>query len=240
MKKEKNFPKYYLIASEIINQIRSGKVHPGMQILSENEIITKYNVSNTTARKALHEIELSGWGKRIKGKGTFARKKDVERSINRILSFTKNMHQAGLRPSARLLAAEELKEGYSAVINGRKYTLPGPVYRIHRLRFADNIPMLLEVRYISPHLCPGIIQKDLKGSLYDVYESTYQLELKEIQQQLSVVILNEDEKAYFNLDENVPALLIDGVTFCGNEIILEMERSIYRGDKYHFSITAVK
>ena len=37
--------------------IQSGKLKPGTPVPSENEIIEKYQVSNTTARKALHELK---------------------------------------------------------------------------------------------------------------------------------------------------------------------------------------
>ena len=36
----------------------------------------------------------------------------------------------------------------------------------------------------------------------------------------------------------IPGLVVDGVTFCGKELILEMEKSIYRGDKYKFAVRA--
>jgi hypothetical protein len=38
--------------------------------------------------------------------------------------------------------------------------------------------------------------------------------------------------------ESMPGFLVDGATFCGNEIILEMEKAIYRGDKYSFGVRA--
>jgi GntR family transcriptional regulator len=84
-----DLPKYFQISQDIISRIRSGQLIPGMQIPSENEIIQHYQVSNTTARRSLHEIEAAGWGKRIKGKGTFVRDRNVQRSATRILGFTR-------------------------------------------------------------------------------------------------------------------------------------------------------
>ena len=55
-------PKYFRISQEIIGRIRSGQLKPGMKVPSENEIIQKYGVSNTTARRSLQEIEAAGWG----------------------------------------------------------------------------------------------------------------------------------------------------------------------------------
>ncbi len=50
-------PKYFQISREVVSMIQSGKLKPGTPVPSENEIIEKYQVSNTTARKALHELK---------------------------------------------------------------------------------------------------------------------------------------------------------------------------------------
>lgn len=231
-------PKYYQIRRQIVNMIRSGRLKPGMRIPSEHEIMREYNVSNTTARRSLQEIETAGWAARIKGKGTFVRQRNVLRSATRILGFTRNMIEAGYTPSTRILDARKVAEGYLGTINGRRYAMQGPVYKIHRLRFADDIPMMIEVRYISVEFCPGIEKQDFTGSLYEIYEKHYGLRLAEIQQMLSTVMVDAGTLGFFNVREPIPALRVEGVTFCGKEMILEMEDSIYRGDKYRFSVRA--
>lgn len=234
----RDMPKYRQISDQIISSIKKGELMPGMKTPSETRIIEDFGVSNTTARKALQYLEMTGWAKRIKGKGTFVQKRQVLRRVDKILSFTKNMHEAGCTPSTRLLSAEEIPEGYASMIGGRRYSMAGPVYRIRRLRFADDNPVLLEERYISRRLCPGISDRSLEGSLYDLYENDFDLELTEIYQSLSSILLDEESNQYFSLRLPAPALLIEGITFAGKEIILEMERSIYRGDKYAFTISA--
>jgi GntR family transcriptional regulator len=231
-------PKYYQISQQIIAEIRSGRLKPGMQISSENEIIRKYGVSNTTARRSLQEIESAGWGTRIKGKGTFVRERNVQRSATRILGFTRNMIEAGYTPSTKVLDARRVAKGYSGSINGRRYVMPGPVYKIHRLRFADDIPMMLEVRYISMEFCPDIARQDFTGSLYEIYQEHFGLSLVEIQQILSTVMIDAGTQRFFDVREPIPAFRVEGVTFCGKGMILEMEDSIYRGDKYRFSVCA--
>jgi GntR family transcriptional regulator len=232
-------PKYYRIVQDLTARIQRGRLQPGMRLPSENEIIHKYRVSNTTARKVLQEIERAGWALRIKGKGTFVQTRNVERPATRILGFTRNMLEAGHQPSTRVLEVEIRCEGYSAVVNGRYYVLKGPVCHLRRLRFADAVPMMLEDRYISLALCPRIDRRGLEGSLYDIYERSYRLTLTEVNQMLSTALIEDRERVgLFELEEPVCAFVVDGVTFCGKDVILEMERSIYRGDRYRFSVRA--
>jgi GntR family transcriptional regulator len=236
---EGRLPKYYSISQDVIRLIRSGKLAPGMRIPSENQIIEQYGVSNTTARKALQELTSGRWVVKIKGKGTFVHGTGVVRSVDRILSFTRNMTEAGFKPSTKILHQSVLRKGYSALINGRRYSMDGPVLKLHRLRFADKIPMMLEVRYISLALCPGIEKTALTESLYDIYRNKYGHELTEIHQMLSTYMIESEAATFFDLHGPVCGLLVDGVTFCGREIILEMEKSIYRGDRYSFAVRAM-
>jgi GntR family transcriptional regulator len=233
-----SLPKYYRISQEIIEGIRRGRLRAGDRVPSENELIEQYGVSNTTARKALQELEQAGWARRVKGKGTYVRSGAVERSVDKILSFTRNMLQAGREPSTNVLDVRVRRRPHSLTVHGRTYTLSGPICAIERMRLADGVRMMKETRYISLEFCPGIDGMDLSGSLYNIYEQHYGLQLAEVQQMLSAVILEREEQEWFDLEEPVPAFCVEGVTFCGKELILEMERSVYRGDMYRFLVTA--
>ncbi len=232
-------PKYFQISREIIARIQKGNLSPGMPVPSENDIIEQYQVSNTTARKALHELEKAGYVTRVKGKGTFVRDFAVVRAINRIFGFTKNMLEAGRKPSTRLTGFH-LREGeHTQIVNGRSFTMRGPFCEIERVRLADGIPMMAETRYISLRLCPDIHRCNLETSLYSTFEKEYGLHLTEINQMLSAVILEGAMLKVFQVEKPIPAFRVEGVSFCGKDMIIEMEDSVYRGDMYRFAAKAL-
>jgi len=231
-------PKYYQISREIVGMIQTGALGPGAPVPSENEIIEKFRVSNTTARKALHELEKEGWVTRVKGKGTYVRDKTVVRAINRIFGFTKNMLEAGRKPATKLTGFHLHDEDHHQTVNGRDYTLKGPYCKIERVRYADGVPLMKETRYISLGLCPDIHRKNLEQSLYSIFAKEYGIHLTEINQMVSAVLLDGSQLKHFNLSSPVPAFRVEGVSFCGKDLIIEMEDSIYRGDMYRFSAKA--
>ena len=106
---ESPLPKYLHISLQIIARIKKGELVPGMQIPSENEIIRRYGVSNTTARKVLQEIEMRGFAVRVKGRGTFVRNVEgnhmVERTLGSLVStrngFESNLIKEGFVPSVQ-------------------------------------------------------------------------------------------------------------------------------------------
>ncbi|MBM1106253.1 GntR family transcriptional regulator [Aurantibacter crassamenti] len=241
-------PKYKSISKEIIQKIESGEFQPGDKVPSENELIDMYEVSNTTARKSLLEVELEGWAKRIKGKGTFVLNRSEDRHITRVLgpfhavkeSFNENLIREGFTPRNVVLEKTILDDGISSNINNHHYIIKGPVLKIHRLRYADDILLKDEVRYISLTLCPKINMHDLDNrSLISMYENIYDLQLKNVERTLgNTIIYPLDQKYYFENEIPMAVFVLDGAIFCNDGEIVEMEQSYYRGDKYKFSIVA--
>jgi GntR family transcriptional regulator len=240
-------PKYQTISKEIIRRIETGELMAGDKVPSENELIKIYKISNTTARKSLLEVELNGWATRIKGKGTFVLNRSEDKHLTRILgsfhavkeSFDENLIKEGFTPRNIILEKTILENGISSNINGRHYIIDGPVLKIHRLRFADEILLKDEIRYVSMTICPRMNMMDLEQAFLKIYEDKYHLKLQEVLRTLGTTILNPGESNnYFDSELPLAVFILDGAVFTTDEKIVEIEKSFYRGDKYKFSIAA--
>jgi len=194
------------------------------------------------------EVETKGWANRIKGKGTFVLNRFEDKHITRALgvfnavreSFDDKLRKEGFIPKNVILEKNIIDEGISTKINHKHYIMKGPVLKIHRLRYADDILLKDELRYISLTLCPKINMRDLDGiSLMTTYEQDYNLQLVNVERTLGNTIFNpKDKKNYFENALPLAAFVLDGAVFCENDEIVEIEHSYYRGDKYKFSVTA--
>lgn len=240
-------PKFLTISDDIINKIKSGELQPGDKIPSENELIKLYRVSNTTARKSLLEIELKGWARRIKGKGTFVLNRTRDHHLLRTLGsidttrrgFDENLLAEGFSPKNIVLEKVILQDGISSEINGKHYIIEGPILKIHQLRYADEILMKDEVKYISLALCPKINMIPTEISYFKIYEDKYHLKVADVNQTLSVDILKPgDADNYFELNKPFPVFILDSAILTKVGETIEIERSYYRGDKYKFAIIA--
>ncbi|WP_149243402.1 GntR family transcriptional regulator [Dyadobacter sp. 32] len=240
-------PKFLSISDTVIDMIKSGELQPGDKIPSENELIKNYNVSNTTARKSLLEIESRGWAKRIKGKGTFVLNRTVDhhliRTLGSIYATRRGFHESllaeGFKPHNLVLEKTVLDDGISSEIGGKHFILDGPVLKIHQLRYADDEIIKDEIKYISLKLCPKINRMPTEISYFKVYEDTYHLRIDEVKQTLSVEIIEPDaESNNFELIKATPMFILDSAVICKDDKVVEIERSFYRGDKYKFAISA--
>jgi GntR family transcriptional regulator len=237
--------KFIDLSDAIIEKIKSGELLPGDKIPSENELIKKYKISNTTARKILLEIESKGWGRRIKGKGTFVLNRTHEHHLIRTLGsidatrrgFDDYLQAEGFTPKNIILEKTILQDGVSSEINGKHFIIEGPVLKIHQLRYADNDLMKDELRFISLKLCPKIDRLSTEISYFKIYENNYQLKITDVKQTLSVDIFTPETTGNnFDPASSIPVFILDSVVLCKPERAVEIERSYYRGDKYKFSV----
>ena len=239
--------KYLTISKEIISRIETGELQAGDKVPSENELITTYKISNTTARKSLQEIELKGWATRIKGKGTFVLNRSEDRHLTRVLgsfyaikeSFNDNLIKEGFTPKNIILEKTVMENGISSSINGRHCIIEGPVLKMHRLRYGNDTLLKDETRYISMTCCPKINLVDMQESSMKIFEDKYHLQLDEVQRTLGTTIFNPGEpNNYFETIIPLAVFILDGAVFTNDGKIVEIEKSFYRGDKYKFSINA--
>ncbi len=240
-------PKYLSISREIIRKIEAGELQAGDKVPSENELIKTYKISNTTARKSLLEIELSGWATRIKGKGTFVLNRSEDKVLTRVLgsfhavreSFNENLTREGFTPKNIILEKTILENGISSNVNGWHYIIEGPVLKVHRLRYANEILLKDETRYVSMTVCPRMNLVDLDQAFLKIYEEKYGLELQEVQRSLGTTILNpEESNNYFDVDIPIAVFILDQAVITADNKIVEIEKSFYRGDKYKFAVSA--
>lgn len=243
---KKKIAKYLEISKDIISEIESGYLQPGDKILSENELIKKYKISNTTARKILLEIELKGYVLRLKGKGTFVVNRSEDMHLTRILgsfdtmkdSFSNNLIKEGLTPRNLMMEKVILENGISTNVNGRNYSIEGPVLKLHRLRYANDILMKDETKYVSMTICKKIHLQDLdKSSLFQLYEDKYNLQIENVQRTIGTTVQYPDTlNNFFENEIPLAMFILNGICTVGKGKIVEIEYSLYRGDKYRFAI----
>jgi len=228
-------PKYLQLVDIIRGDILSGRLKEGDKLLSENEMKQKYDVSSTTVRKCIDILKNDGLIARYQGVGTFVKAKHVERSLKKVLSFTKNMEQVGLDPTTDVLEKKVIG-GFGKYLEKLGLEEGASILRLKRLRYGSGIPMMLETRYINLRHCPNITNQDLSGSLYQIYEEGYGITLSGAKQHLRIVFLTEEEAGLLHCGKSNPAYLVTGVTYSDSMVPMEYEESLYRGDEYEFFI----
>ena len=231
-------PLYFQLKEQIKQKILNGEYGEGDLIPSEREFNISYELSSTTIRRALNDLVQENLLERKAGKGTFVRRKKVKRDLRKVLGFTKNMTEMGLTPTTKVLskkvtAANAFARKRLGLKKGAK------VVRLERLRLADDVPMMLETRYIRRDLCPNIEKEELSSSLWRVFEHNYGLKPNCHSQGMKIATVSGHAAANLTLNDNSLVFLIKGVTYVQDHEPIECEESLYRSDKYELTFEAI-
>lgn len=215
-------------------KVTSGDWKPGDLIPSERELGEQYGISRMTARQALTELVNEGLFYREQGKGTFVSRNKITQQLIRLTGFTEDISARGQAPATRVLnmqmipATEDLAERL-------RLRVGQPVFRLQRLRLADNEPLAIERSHLSFIGCERLLEEDLENqSLYRILESRYGIQLIQAEQELEAGLANEEDAKLLNLPIGSPALYTRRTTYTNRDLPIEYARSVYCGHKYTF------
>ncbi len=235
---ESKLPLYYQLKEEIKKSILNGALKEGDLIPSEHQLSAQYNISSTTVRRALNDLVHENLLDRRAGKGSFVRMRRVQMDLRKVISFTNNMKEMGLVPSARVLE-KRIVPAKTFVRESLGLKKDARVVKLDRLRLANETPMMLETRYIRMDLCPGIIERDLSTSLWALFENAYGHKPYRHSQTIRIVTISAKHAHLLGVKKDFPVYLLKGVTYLQDGRAIECEESLYRGDKYEITLEAI-
>jgi GntR family transcriptional regulator len=212
MDKVENTPFYEQLKIFFIEEIESGKLKTGDKLPSEREIAERFNVSRMTARHALSILEREGFVERIVGAGTFVTNKRIQMDFITFSSFTNVLLSKGLVPLTQILETRR-EIAKATVAKALGINNDEEVVIIKRLRFANGIPISIQVSHIPYKYCKDIEQyiKD-NVSLYDVLEDHYGIKLVKTKQFMRVSLSDENESRLLNIRKESPCIYFEETT----------------------------
>jgi len=228
-------PLYVQIKDYIRLNIQSGVYSVHQRVPSERQLAEQFKVNRLTVSKALNELAQEGLVYSRVGKGTFVSPAKIDQALQSLTSFTEDISSRGKKPSRRVLCAQ-IELANPEVAHALRLLPGAEVVALHRVRFADDLPIALEKAHIIYALCPDILEKHdfSRESLYGVLRTDYNLRLTHAYQTIEAQIAGEDERDALETDFGTPILRITRVTYTDDDRPVEYVRSSYRGDRYKF------
>ena len=227
-------PKYIKISEDIKDKIESGAIKQGEKIYSEKDIMEKYVVSSTTARKALDVLRRENIIESIQGKGSFILQTSILRSLKKVISFTENVEKQSLVPTAKVteMTLMEDQSKYHKILNIED---GGKILKVKRVKYASEVPVMIDTRYINLKYFPDLEKKDLTGSLYKVYES-YNIKIVHSKQIIRMSFLDDIDAKLLNLKKFDPVMHIEGTLYTEDLLSIEYEEDLWNGTIFSFYV----
>lgn len=196
---------------------------------AERDLALDFAVSRITVRKAIDGLVGEGLLVRQHGSGTFVRPR-VEKNFSKLTSFSEDMRARGRKPRSvwlqRAAGTVTPEEALALRLS------PGtPVFRFHRIRFADDAPMAIEYATVVAS-CLGSVDA-VDSSLYEALEKAGNRPVRALQR-LRAVLLNAEQAERLGASEHDAGLLVERLGFLADRRAVEFSQSYYRGDTYDF------
>src|SRR5687767_2101964 len=135
-------PVYQQLQRALRATIETRIIGPDDALPPERDLAEMLKVSRITVRKAIDELVEDGLLIRKQGSGTFVSNR-VEKNFAKLTSFSEDMRARGREPRSVWLnrAAGTVTPEESLTLRSSPGT---PVFRFHRVRYADDAPMAIE------------------------------------------------------------------------------------------------
>jgi GntR family transcriptional regulator len=222
-------PLYQQLQRALREAIEKRLLVPDDALPPERQIAAELSVSRITVRKALDGLVEEGLLVRRQGSGNFVASR-IEKNFAKLTSFSEDMRSRGRVPHSKWL-----KRAEGAVSPEEALTLrlsPGTaVYRFHRVRFADDAPMSVELCTVVASYLPSL---DAVGeSLYKALEDAGNRPVRALQR-LRALLLVPDHAKLLHARAGDAGLLVERLGFHRDGNAVEFSQSYYRGDTYDF------
>lgn len=191
-----DIPRYRQIQNMLKAHIQQGIYKIGDPLPSENQLCQTCNITRTTARKALDELQKEGFIERIHGKGSLVRERRKSLGLLNVKGFSEAVGQNVSTIFLQEPGEREWMAGFP--FPASRSERQSSCIHFERLRTVGDDPVMLENNWFSGKILPGILKSRFEeDSFFKTLSKNYMIEIKGSEQELKA--LPADEKASWQL-----------------------------------------
>ena len=238
---KKNQNKYNHIANEIRHRIFSGEYPLNQSIPDEMTLAAEFECSRMTMKKALEVLVLEGLLYRKRGHGTFIIKSALKKDKFNI--HADEVDGLTAQSPGKLVTSKILKfdvtfpdEETQEWLNIPKET---PVYHIHRVRYVDGDPYVIEETYMPTTIVTGITEEILNHSVYAYLKNELQLTLASAHKEVRAAKSEAIDYEYLNYSQEDPVLIVTRVAYLNNGSPFEYSIARHHYEKFVFKVVNI-
>jgi GntR family transcriptional regulator len=211
---------------------------PGAKLGSERELAERYGTSRSSLRQVLAALEEAGLVDRAIGRagGIFISHAQVQRSLSDVVgvpAFLANQgYVAGTRVLSTRITVPDRTTKQALRIGADDF-----VIEIQRVRLADGSPISLELAQFPADAFPGLLERELGGSIYEILETHYGLVTSRADERIEAVSATPEEANLLGIKQRSALLLITRITYDQHGVPCEFSRDLFRGDRTRLAVT---
>lgn len=230
--RESALPFYFQLKRILAQEISSGRWGPGDRLPTELDICGHFDVSRTTVRQALAELESESLIVREKGRGTFVAQGSPELwFLQSTQGFYDEAVKRGHTVTSRILRREVADlPSFAAEQLGVPSDTAGLI--LERLRWVDGRVVMYVTNYMPAYLADTVAAADLEtGSLYRTLARDERVVVGGGRRIVEAVTAEDELADLLEVDEGTPLLFVESVTWDEDLRPFEFYRAWHRADR---------
>lgn len=233
-------PLYRQIMEILREEISQGQASPD-EPMTEDKLLTRFQVSRAPIRQALNELASTGFVYRKQGRGTFpvtgAR---IERPANlKSGNLYQYLVERGLKPASQVSGIERITAP-PAVARRLGVEADEAVLHFTRMLALDGEPFAANDIYIrSPHdFLPSEDELNEGGSAFALIERDYGIALDRAEHEAWATAASAEQAAMLGLEAGSPLLVIDTLFYTVGGLAAGWRSALHKPDDFKFRFIA--
>ncbi|MEW9796806.1 histidine utilization repressor [Alteromonas sp. CYL-A6] len=222
-------PRFVAIKSALLDDIEHGRLKPGEQVGSENQLAERFGVSRMTARRALSELVSEGILARTQGVGTFVSDSRPMSSMLTIRGIQDEIAARGHQYACQVLS-QESRKATADVAQWMGVETETPLFYTSMVHYDNAVPLQHEVRWVNPRWAPDYLKQDFTRITANRYLSRV-APLTEADHIVEAVLPDESIVRALDIEPGTPCLKINRRTFSARGIV-SVATLMHPGNRY--------
>ncbi len=224
------------ISRWLTGEVAARRLRPGDCLPNERDLSAALGVSRMTLRQSFASLERRGAIYRVNGRngGTFVAEPRVDLDLTALPGLTQLVRDARRRTASRVLHRTE-RAATVDEITDLELDAGASVYVIERVRMLDDAPLAVETSVVPADLFPGLVARDLTGSLYALLEE-YGHRPVSAREYLDAALTTELEAKLLGLPIGAPLLRIERLASDAAGRPVEAGADLLRSDRMRVAV----
>jgi GntR family transcriptional regulator len=234
-------PLHLAISEQLRSQIIEGVFPSGEQLPSEHQLMSQFQVSRITVRRAIANLVSQGLVVSQRGKGVFVKpQQKVTRSLANPLSFFETVAaQPDVTTSTQSLSFEIVR-ATSEVAASLKLRLDEPwVYCQKKVILVDRVPVALDVTYVLLELGRKLADEFQSGLIYSTLDRNGVL-IERVAVQMECAHATHEVSTHLETSLGAPLLVNHYVAYTSGDRPVICGETLSRADRLCYSIVLTK